>query len=92
MFYLRCSCGLYEEALSECVELLDEWYPTHSILALIAECVSYFPSYDSVINEIIFPEYKKLWNTLKKDLLYRTQKIQEYSYLPPLICMYHFIV
>lgn len=91
IFHLRYLCGMYEEALSECLELLEEWYPTKSILAMIVECISYFPSYASTIDDAIFPEHKIQWNTLKTNTPLRTQIIQEYLYLPPLICLYQYI-
>lgn len=58
IFHLRYLCHMYEAALLECSELLKEWYPTKSILALIAECVSYFPSYTGAIDSALCIEQK----------------------------------
>lgn len=92
VFHLRYLCGLHEEALSECFELLEEWYLTRFLLAMIIDCVSKFPSYTSTIKKTIPSEYNSLWNTLCKDYSLRMKEIEEYAYLPPLISVYHFIV
>jgi len=92
VFHLRYLCGMYEEALSECLELLKEWYPTKSIIALIVECILHSTSYAPTIDKAISPEHKITWDALKKNDALREKAIKEYMYLPPWICLYQYIV
>lgn len=40
VFVLRYLCGAYTEAMSEWRQLLNEWYPTNELAAMIADCVA----------------------------------------------------
>ena len=90
-FCLRFLCGLFGEALSECRELLDEWYPTTYILAMIVECMIQVPSFTFTLVEAELPITKHTWHLLWTNKVFRKKKIDEYTYIPPAICMYHFI-
>lgn len=89
VFCLKYLCGMYKDALSESAELLKEWYLTDTLLAMIVDCslkVS-LPEKSMAIPS----EKRKILDILKRNSVFRMQKIHEYSYLPPLICMYQFI-
>lgn len=89
VFCLRYYCGMYSEALSECRELLNEWYPTDFLLAVIADCI--YKNSNAEIEVPIPLDKKKKWEYLKVDHVARMKKIKEHSFFPPFICMYHFI-
>lgn len=91
IFHLRYLCGMYEEALSEIFELLKEWYPTQSILAMVIECLSHTPEYFSRVEAMIDPMHKKQWKILKGSPSLRSKMIDDYSYVPPTICLYQYI-
>lgn len=92
VFLLRCLCGMYAEALSEYEELLEEWYPTDIVLALLAKCIMHVPAFTIDENKVILPTRRHFWNKLKSNDRSIEQIIGEYNYLPPAICMYQFIV
>lgn len=92
VFHLRYLCGMYEEALWECSELLEEWYPTKAILAMVIECLSGFPSRAAATEEAIPRWLKPQWNALKKDASLRRKEIGAYAYLPPPICWYPYMI
>ena len=89
VFHLRYLCGLYEDALTECEELIEKWYPTKYLLAMIADCANYVQTQN--VDKIIPNEYRFLWNKMKKNNMNRIRSINEYAFLPPLISMYTFI-
>lgn len=91
VFSLRFMCGMYEDAMSECSELLAEWYVTESLLAMIAECLEYVPADHAPIRQTLTNSQIKLWNQFIASSVLRTQKINEYSYLPPAVDYYCFI-
>ena len=91
VFYIRYMCGLYEEALSEYFELLQEWYATKAVLALVGECTAYFPAYANEVENAMPPEHKKIWYALKKNRPLRLKEIDAYVYVPPLIDLYYYI-
>lgn len=92
VFYLRYMCGLYEEAFSECEELLKEWHLTQSLLAMIVDCVERLKIDEYYDNNVIRKNNEKRWNELKENESLRMKKVQEYEYVPPLIDMYCFIM
>lgn len=91
VFHLRYLCGLYDEALNQSFDLLKEWYPSSHLLAVLAECVTYVPAYGNSVDSAIPPEKTKFWRELRNDEVLRSQKIQEYIYVPPSIELYYFI-
>ena len=89
VFSIYYLCKRYECALSICSELLDEWYPTSTILAMIADCLHHAPT---LADEIIIPDDKsKLFDLLRNDQALRKRIIEKYVYAPPLIELYQFI-
>ena len=89
VFSLRCFCHKYEAALSECNKLLDEWYPTNTMLAMISDCVQ--RTGHSAHNFSIPEDWEKLWKKLNVNDSFRIKQMENYAYFPPFVCMYHFI-
>lgn len=90
VFCLRYFCGLYKDALSECKELLEEWYPSWTLLAMIADCVQ--KASLTIISASVIPlEFQEEWRDVQENLDKRRKKIEEYVYRPPFISMYYFL-
>lgn len=89
VFCLRYFCGMYEEAMSECTELLAVWYLTDELLAMISDCVCHLPTLSEIPD---IPEEKRnLWMRLNQDPGLRENMVRRYFYVPPFVCIYQFI-
>lgn len=90
VFILRYFCGLYDDALSECKMLLKEWYPSDTLLAMIAYSAQRTHGVSSC-NEIIPCEFHEEWINVQKNLDKHINQVQKFSYRPPIISTFCFI-
>lgn len=88
IFYLKYCAQMYESAVADIPRLLELWYPSTFLLAVIADCISFVPGLARHVN---IPEEKTVqWRMCCMDACLRKNIVAKYHYVPPFICLIQF--